>query len=551
LDIAPNHRLALRVLFECRKAQNRAGPAEILARRLAALPGPPALRANANLLLAQYVIAQGRHGDALAPAGAAVIAAPREPSAHHVLGIVLTETGRLRPGAQHYRRALALLGREDGLVLANLAWNLKLQGRLDDAAALYAQALALRADNKRGIGGYAQVEFARGNIERAIMLLDAALTRWPDARTLRLLRAHVDLHCGDAEAVLARLPEAPEPLLPQERVLRGQALAQLGQPVAAVAQYRAAKTSPTRPGAERYQREKYVLKLNLYKSYFTSNRSLSLPRADPIPRPPVFLLGFPRSGTSLLEQLLAQLPGFAAGDDFLSLADLAELVPRLAGPNAPPYPEALDHLLVGEGAAIPAQLRTRYQTARAGIGLVRPETRFITDRAPDNHWHLGLINLLFPDAPIIHLLRHPLDLMLSNLSQARKLEGNCQVSMADTARHYALGMEMIAHDRGQLTLRYLPVRYEDLVADAPATLRRVLDFIGADPSTLPPPDALRANAAPRPTPTPVHFAFRQPVHQRSRYRFREYETLMPELFAEVREILNPLIAGLGYVQEAP
>ena len=53
------------------------------------------------------------------------------------MGVVLTETGRIQAGERHYRRALALLERDDGLVLANLAWNLKLQGRLDEAAECY------------------------------------------------------------------------------------------------------------------------------------------------------------------------------------------------------------------------------------------------------------------------------------------------------------------------------------------------------------------------------------------------------------------------------
>ena len=163
LDLAPNLRLALRVLFEIRKAQKRDQPAEALARRLAGLPGPAATRAAANTQFAQYLVAQGRYADAEAPAAAALMASPKDATVQHVMGVVLTETGRIQAGERHYRRALALLERDDGLVLANLAWNLKLQGRLDEAAECYGRALALRPENKRGIGGYAQVELARGN----------------------------------------------------------------------------------------------------------------------------------------------------------------------------------------------------------------------------------------------------------------------------------------------------------------------------------------------------------------------------------------------------
>ena len=98
LDVAPNQRLALRVLFEIRKGQSRVKAAEVLARRLAALPGPPAIRATANSQLAQFIIGQGRYADALAPAATALVATPKDATVHHVMGVVLTETGQVQAG---------------------------------------------------------------------------------------------------------------------------------------------------------------------------------------------------------------------------------------------------------------------------------------------------------------------------------------------------------------------------------------------------------------------------------------------------------------------
>jgi tetratricopeptide (TPR) repeat protein len=543
LDLAPNQRLALRVLFEIRKAQTRRPAAEALARRLAALPGAPALRAAANSQLAQFIIAQGRHEEALGPATAALIAAPRDANAHHVMGVVFTETGRLAAGERHYRRALSLLAREDGLVLANTAWNLKLQGRFDEAAALYEKALTLRADNKRGVGGYAQVEFSRGNRERAATLLDEALIRWPDDRTLRLLRALTDLHTGQPQAALDRLADAPETLLAAELSVRGQALDRLGRPLEAVQSHATAKAFTRERAGLAYDSGPWIAKAEALKAYFTADRTLPLPRASPAPRQPVFLLGFPRSGTSLLEQLLAQIPGFAAGDEFAPVADLAALVPALAGAETK-YPEALDHSLAGDGLDLPDRLRARYDGARARLGLARPDIRFITDRAASNPFHLGLIKLLFPEAPIIHVLRHPYDVALSNFAQDRKLEANCHVSLPAIARHYALTMSMLKHYRGQLTLRYLPVRYEDLVTDPATTVNRVAEFIGAGPA--PASETLRANAGAFTNPSPQHAALREPIHRRGLYRHHAYLAAMPRLFSDIAETLAPWIAELGY-----
>ena len=155
-------------------------------------------------------------------------------------------------------------------------------------------ALALRPENKRGIGGYAQVELARGNPEQAIQLLDDAQARWPDDRTLRLLRALTDLACGNAAAVLERLSDAPETLLAAEHAARGQALARLGRLGEAVACYTAAKKISRERNGVIYNPAPFVEKFEAYKAYFTGDRLLPLPRAGlsaPSKKPqPIFLL---------------------------------------------------------------------------------------------------------------------------------------------------------------------------------------------------------------------------------------------------------------------
>jgi tetratricopeptide (TPR) repeat protein len=563
LDLAPSHRAALRVLFEIKKAGNQTALAEILARRLANLPAAtPSIAAAANLQLAQLVIGQGRHLEAEPAAAKAVIATPRDPTSHHVMGVVLTETGRVLAGERHYRKASALLGRDDGTVLANTAWNLKLQGRLDEAAAIYERALALRPENSRGVGGYAQVAMARGDSDKAISLLDAGIARWPNDRALRLLRALADLILGNPAAVITRLGEAPDNLLPAELAARGQASAALNRPAEAVGLYALAKKMQRERYGQTYEPDPLIQRAATYKAYFTADRLLGMPRSGENMSPqlaqaagprPVFLLGFPRSGTSLLEQMLAQVPGFAAGDDFASVERLIELVPRLAyrpDGTEPPYPEALDGIRLGDGMDTPALLRARHAAIQAEAGLMRSGVNFITDRSVSNPWNLGLIKLLYPDAPVIHLLRHPLDLMLSNLAQERKLEANCGVSMLALARHYDLTMSMIRHYRGQLTLRYLPVRYEQLVADPRATLVHVLNFCGADTAQVPPEAALRDNLAPRQARVPAHMVVRAAIHAHASYRYRKYEAIMQNLFADVRPVLNPWIDELGYGESA-
>ncbi|MBU6425241.1 MAG: sulfotransferase [Rhodospirillales bacterium] len=542
LDAVPNQRAALRVLFEIRNAQKRIKAADALGARLAGLPGIAALRALANGQFAQYLVAQGRHTEALPFAAAAVKAAPRTAQGHHVLGVVFTETGAVLAGERHYRQALALLRREDGMVLGNLAWNLKLQGRLSEAEALYARALALRPDNTRGTGGLAQVLFIKGERGRADELLDEAMARWPQDRMLRLLKVMADLACQRPREALERLGP-PEAQMPPELLARGRAFMQLGQMQEAISAIATARTIQRERTGHTYQPEALLVQSERDKAYFTGDRLRPLPRAAAGGFTPVFLLGFPRAGSSLLEQLLAQIPGFVPGDEAAPVAAVAKAAPGLLGGD---YPECLDEMLVGEAAHAPDRLREMYEAPRRAAGLARPEVRFIIDRAASNIWHLGLIKLLYPEAPVIHVLRHPYDLVLSNIAQDRKLEGNAQAGLPGLARYFALQAEMIRHYRGQLTLRYLPVRYEDLVADPEAAVRRVLAFIGVEVAL--PPD-FPANATRVAEPLPAHFAGREAVHARAAWRFKPYRAALPNLFTEVAPLLDPWVRELGYEEQ--
>ena len=139
---------------------------------------------------------------------------------------------------------------------------------------------------------------------------------------------------------------------------------------------------------------------------------------------------------------------------------------------------------------------------------------------PLNETHLGLIALLFPEAPLIHVLRHPLDIMVSAFSNHFTHGFFCAYALETAARHYVRVMDLVQHYRGEMTLRYLPIRYEDMVADQEASVRAMLDFVGEDFDKA----CLTFHENRRYARTASYAQVTEQLYDRSRFRYRHYRT---------------------------
>ena len=278
------------------------------------------------------------------------------------------------------------------------------------------------------------------------------------------------------------------------------------------------------------------------RGFFTETRLRTLPRAQhraDLPQP-IFILGFPRSGTTLVEQILSGHPQISAGDELPFVNEITAAMPRtLNSPLA--YPEALAELWMGDRREGLDELRDYYLQRVLQLGILEPGVNWFTDKMPLNETHLGLIALMFPRAPLIHVLRHPLDVVLSVFSNHLTHGFYCGYALETAARHYLRVMELVQHYRSEMTLHYLPVRYEDIVDEQEASVRRMLDFIGApfDPSCL----AFHENR--RYARTASYAQVTEPLYGGSRYRYRHY---LKEL-APVIPLLEPVIRSLGYAVE--
>jgi tetratricopeptide (TPR) repeat protein len=445
-------------------------------------------------------------------------------------------------GEYHYTRALELSGTRDPVVLADFALCLKNQDKMAEARALYQESLRAAPDSLHALLGLARLEEVDRNLEAAMSLLDRAEALAPADPNVQLLRAVVLGRRGEADAaltILDSMASAHATLSPDKWLEKGRLLDRMGRYEEAFAAFDAGRQRLREVTGQHYHDAQAQQLIARLKEFFVAKRLATLPRASRRTdvAQPLFVLGFPRSGTTLLEQTLSAHPRIAAGDELPFISEIAELMPRLL--ESPlGYPEALAELWMADHREDLDNLRDHYLRKVAQRGIVPQGAAWFTDKMPLNETHLGLIGLLFPESPLLHVVRHPLDVVLSAYSNLLTGWFYCAHALESAARHYARVMDLVDYYCGEMSLKYLRVHYEDMVDDQEASIRKALAFIGEefDPKCL----AFHENR--RYARTASYAQVTERLYDRSRYRYRHY---LPQL-QPVIPILRPVIERLGY-----
>jgi tetratricopeptide (TPR) repeat protein len=541
LNQFPRHLGALGLLYQIRSAENQTSAAEALLTRIVRL-NPNDLAATQAL--ASLLFGKGALAEAEVHARNAVRLAPADSQSHNLMGMIMTEAHRPQVGEYHYRRVIELIGAPNAIVYANLAWNLKNQGRIEESRKLYEASVRLDPHVFQTLYGWAQMEETDRNFARAGELLDAAERLSPGNRTVRLARAVLHGRTKNYQGAVASLEEierAPDGggLGPMEWTEKGQLLDKMGRHSEAFAAYDAGKRSLREATGQNYLADEAENLVERLRNFFTASRLNILPRAGVRSdvAQPIFIVGFPRSGTTMVEQTLTAHPRISAGDELPTIHELTAIIPRmLSSPLA--YPEAFADLWLGDQVEGLDNLRDYYLQRARQLGAVKKSASFFTDKMPLNETHLGLIGLIFPQAPVVHLLRHPLDVVLSVFSNHLTHGFYCAYDLESIARHYVLVMGLVEHYRREMTLRYLPVRYEDIVEDQETHVRKIMSFVGVPFDKR----CLNFHENRRYARTASYAQVTEKLYDRSRYRYRAY---LKEL-APVIPILEPTIFALGY-----
>ena len=250
---------------------------------------------------------------------------------------------------------------------------------------------------------------------------------------------------------------------------------------------------------------------------------------------PIFIVGLPRSGSTLIEQILAS---HSKVEGTQELPDIHRIVQELGGEQSGPgdpglHPDA-EHVYPGVLTALaPEHFRSFGDRYMKETRIYRTSKPFFIDKMPNNFHHIGLIHLMMPNAKIIDVRRDPMACCFSNLKQLFASGQEFSYGVEEIARYYKSYLELMRHWDAVLPGRVIRVCYEDVVEDLDGSVRRLLDFCG-----LPfEPACIEFYKTARTVRTPSAEQVRQPIFRDGLVQWRNYEPWL----APLKERLDTLI----------
>lgn len=421
---------------------------------------------------------------------------PNKPETLNMMGRAQFEADQPQKAIEFYKRAIALKP-DFADPYNNMGNALKEVGKFDEARQAFETCLALSPESLGTYVNLVDTYKFRSNDDRHLKAIEGALARGGAAlgeeRQMQLSFA-----AAKAYDDLKRYDEA-FPLF-----LTGNALKR--------------KTIE-------YNEEKVLSYFGRIKSAMTADAIRDKTGGGSSSATPIFVIGMPRSGTTLVEQILASHPRVTGAGELKELSETVNSVRTKDGTQAP-YPEFVP-------VANPAELTRIGEAYVAKLMRRAPGAERVTDKMPSNFYFAGLIHLALPRARIIHTNRSPVDTCVSCFSKLFAGEQSQTYDLGELGRYYRAYHDLMAHWRSVLPAgAFLDVQYEEVVADTEGQARRILDYCGLEWDAR----VLDFHRTERPVKTASSSQVRQPIYGSSVARWRNYESHLAPLLQELGDL---------------
>ena len=475
--------------------------------------------ADANHLLGVLLIQVGKPAQAVELISRAIATAPDQPLYHGNLGTALQQLGRLEEAVASYHKALAIkpVYAEAHNNLGNV---LKRMGRLEEAVASYHKALAIKPEDAQTHYNLGNALRVLGRSEEAVASYRAALVIEPDFAMVHRVMAKIKKHSKYDNDIKAMEKTYARPGTGDKE--RMHLAFGLGKAFEDLQQYEKAfdfflEGNAIKRRTQDYPVEEQEIFFNELKEIF--NRSLfekhqSVGCED---EAPIFILGMPRSGTTLVEQILASHAQVYGAGEIGTLSQVASN--RFTGLTAAALAEGIRQCDASEFERMGMEYI-------AAIRKHSKKARFVTDKMPSNFQYIGLIKLILPNAKVIHCRRNPQDNCMSifksffasqNLAYAYELR--------ELGRYYNRYRDLMKHWHRVLPGFLHNVQYEDMVADQAEQTRALLKYCGLEWDDA----CLEFYKSDRPVNTVSAEQVRRPIYKDSVQSWKRYEKQLAPL----------------------